>query len=189
MDIDEQEEKLYRELELKYDALYQEVYESRRLLLQGLVPPAEDLLKQYDARAKELDDEDYKNVEADPIDVKDIQNTPLGVYGFWFKVMLNDGIVGRLIQEKDRPILMHLIDVQCFLHAQGFGFDLVFTFEKNDYFSNEALKKTFVMSKQNIIDKCEGTVITWKDGKDVTKKKVKKKSKKKGAKTVTKTVE
>lgn len=27
MEIDEQEEKLYRELELKYDKLYQEVYE------------------------------------------------------------------------------------------------------------------------------------------------------------------
>jgi len=118
-----------------------------------------------------------------------MQNTPLGVYGFWFRVMLNDGIVGRLIQEKDRPILMHLIDVQCILHEKGYGYDLIFTFEKNDYFSNEVLKKSFVMSKQNIIDKCEGTVIDWKDGKDVTKKKVKKKSKKKGAKTVTKTVE
>ncbi len=121
--------------------------------------------------------------------MKDIQNTPLGVYGFWFRVMLNDAIVGKLIQEKDRPILMHLQDVSCSLHEKGFGFDLVFTFEKNDYFSNETLKKSFVMTKQNIIEKCEGTVINWKDGKDVTVKKVKKKSKKKGAKAVTKTVE
>jgi nucleosome assembly protein 1-like 1 len=45
------------------------------------------------------------------------------------------------------------------------------------------------MSSENVIEKCEGTVINWKDGKDVTKKKVKKKSKKKGAKAVTKTVE
>lgn len=47
------------------------------------------------------------------------------------------------------------------------------------------------MTKQNIIEKCQGTEISWKDGKDVTKKKVKKKSKNKkaGAKTVTKTVE
>lgn len=82
-------------------------------MLQGTVPPAEELIKQYEERAKELDDEDFKNVEADPIDVKDIQNTPLGVYGFWFKVMLNSGSVGPLIQEKDRPILMHLIDIQC----------------------------------------------------------------------------
>lgn len=47
------------------------------------------------------------------------------------------------------------------------------------------------MSKQNIIEKCEGTEIDWKDGRDVTKKKIKKKSKnKKGPnKTITKTVE
>jgi nucleosome assembly protein 1-like 1 len=85
---------------------------------------------------------------------------------------------------------MHLQDVACSLHEQGYGFDLVFTFEKNDYFSNETLKKSFVMTKQNIIEKCEGTEISWKDGKDVTKKKIKKKSKKKGQnKTITKTVE
>lgn len=85
---------------------------------------------------------------------------------------------------------MHLQDVACSLHEQGYGFDIVFSFEKNDYFSNETLKKSFVMTKQNIIEKCEGTEIAWKDGKDVTKKKIKKKSKKKGQnKTVTKTVD
>lgn len=84
-----------------------------------------------------------------------------------------------------------MTDVHCVQHTQGYGFDLTFTFEKNDYFTNETLKKTFIMTKQNVIEKCEGTEIAWKDGKDVTKKKVKKKSKSKkaGAKTVTKTVE
>ena len=75
------------------------------------MPPSEALLAEYATRATELDDEDYKKVEATPIDVKDIQNTPLGVYGFWFKAMLNHGLMSRLIQEKDRPILMHLQDV------------------------------------------------------------------------------
>lgn len=87
---------------------------------------------------------------------------------------------------------MHLLDVACTLHTEGYGFDLIFSFEKNDYFSNETLKKTFVMTKQNVIEKCEGTEIAWKDGKDVTKKKIKKKSKGKkagGNKTVTKTVD
>jgi nucleosome assembly protein 1-like 1 len=48
------------------------------------------------------------------------------------------------------------------------------------------------MTKQNIIEKCEGTQIQWKEGKNVTEKKVKKKSKNKKtnqSKTVTKTVE
>ncbi len=73
-----------------------------------MIPPPQALLDEYEARAKELDDEDYKKVEVNPCDVKDIQNTPLGVPGFWFKALLNHPSIGRLIQEKDRPILMHL---------------------------------------------------------------------------------
>ena len=139
-----------------------------------------------------LDDEDYKKVEVNACDVKDIQNTPLGVPGFWIRAMINHGGIARLIQEKDRPILMHLQDIQCNLHTEGYGFDLIFSFEKNDYFKNATLQKSFVMTRQNIIEKCEGTVIEWKDGKDVTQKKIKKKQKpKKGqpGKTITKTVE
>lgn len=153
---------------------------------------SEAYLAEYETRAKVLDDEDYKKVEVNAVDVKEIQNTPLGVYGFWLRAMLNHSSVGRLIQEKDRLILMHLTDVQCNLHTEGFGFDLLFAFEKNDYFTNEVLKKSFVMTRQNVIEKCDGTEIAWRDGKDVTKKKIKKKSKNKkagGSKTVTKTVE
>lgn len=148
-------------------------------------------MDEYETRAAELKDEDFDKVEADPVDVKDIQNTPSGVYGFWFKAMINHAMIGRLIEEKDRPILMHLQDVQVKLHeGNGYGFDLLFTFEKNDYFSNELLKKSFVMTRQNVIEKCEGTEIQWKEGKDPTKKKIKKKSKKKGkTTTVTKTVD
>ena len=168
------------------------MYEQRLLILAGEKQPPADLLAEYDARAKLLDDEDYKKVEVGACDVKDIQNTPLGVPGFWMRAMLNHGGIARLIQEKDRPILMHLQDISCELHTTGYGFDLIFTFEKNDYFKNAQLKKSFVMTRQNIIEKCEGTEIDWKDGKDVTKKKIKKKQKaKKGqpGKTITKTVE
>jgi hypothetical protein len=51
MEIDEEEEKLYRELELKYDKLYKEVYEQRKKVLLGSVAPPEDLLAEYAARA------------------------------------------------------------------------------------------------------------------------------------------
>jgi hypothetical protein len=42
---------------------------------------------------------------------------------------------------------MHLQDVTCKLHDEGYGFDLIFEFEKNDYFTNTILRKTYVMSK------------------------------------------
>jgi hypothetical protein len=41
-----------------------------------------ELLQEYEKRAEELNDEDYKKVEATGVDVKDIQNTPNGVPGF-----------------------------------------------------------------------------------------------------------
>ena len=74
--------------------------------------------------------------------------------------------------------MMYLQDVTCKLHEEGYGFDIIFEFEKNDYFTNSILRKTYVMSRQNIIEKCEGTTIEWKEGKNVTEKKVKKKNKK-----------
>lgn len=57
----------------------------------------EHLIAEYEKRAVELDDEDYKKVEVTPCDVKEIQNTPHGVYGFWLRAMLNHGSIGRLI--------------------------------------------------------------------------------------------
>ena len=74
---------MYRELELKYDKLYKEIYHQRHQLLQGKIQPPADLIADYDLRAKELDDEDFKKIEVNPCDVKEIQNTPLGVPGFW----------------------------------------------------------------------------------------------------------
>jgi len=84
-------------LEVKYDKLYKEIYEERKKILLGLVPPTEALLQEYEQRAKELDDEDFKKVEVNPCDVKDIQNCPVGVPGFWMKAMLNHPGVSRLI--------------------------------------------------------------------------------------------
>lgn len=174
--LDEEEEALYRALELKYDALYKEVNVQRNEILAGTKGPQEDLLNVYEARAKELDDEDFKKLEPISCDVKEIQNCPLGVPGFWMRAMLNHGGISRLIQEKDRPILLHLLDIECNLHDPGYGYEMIFTFEKNDYFKNDKLKKSFVMTKnQNMIEKCEGTEIDWKDGKNVTQKKIKKK--------------
>lgn len=42
---------------------------------------------------------------------------------------------------------MHLQDIDCTLHTEGYGYDLIFTFEKNDYFKNDVLKKSFKMTK------------------------------------------
>jgi hypothetical protein len=96
-DVDEEEEKEYRQLEIKYDKLYKQIYEERRKIVQGEIAPSDVLLQEFDKRAKELDDDDFKKVEANACEVKDIQNLPLGVPGFWLKAMINHGHIARLI--------------------------------------------------------------------------------------------
>jgi len=88
------------------------------------------------------------------------------------------------IHEKDRAILGYLNNITLDLHEEGFGYTLGFHFEKNSYFKEQLLSKSFKMSQQNIIESCEGTPITWMPGCDVTKTK-KKKGKGKNKKNVT----
>jgi len=40
--------------------------------LTGEIEVPKNLIEAYDARAKELDDEDFKKVEVEPVDVKSI---------------------------------------------------------------------------------------------------------------------
>jgi hypothetical protein len=86
---------------------------------------------------------------------------------------------------------MYLKNITLNQHEDGYGYDLEFHFEKNSYFNNESLKKSYKMKQENVIESIEGTKIEWQDGCDVTIKKVKKKQKNKKSgekKTITKEV-
>jgi hypothetical protein len=85
-------------------------------------------------------------VETSPCDVKDIQNTPFGVSGFWLKAMLANKETSMAIHEKDRAILGYLNNITLDLHEEGFGYTLGFHFEKNSYFKELLLSKSFKMS-------------------------------------------
>jgi len=39
--LDDEEDKEYREMEIKYDKLYKQIYDQRRLIVMGEVPPSE----------------------------------------------------------------------------------------------------------------------------------------------------
>lgn len=63
---------MYRVLEFKYDKLYKEIYAERHQILLGEKPPQATHLEEYEARAKVLDDEQFKTLEVNPVEVKDI---------------------------------------------------------------------------------------------------------------------
>ena len=184
--IDEEEDKEYRKLELAYEKRYQEVYAKRAALISGDKEAVTDeLIAAFDARREELKAlPQAQEIEVSPCDVKDIQNTPFGVSNFWLKAMLANKETQAAIHEKDRAVLAYLSNITLDLHEEGFGYTLGFHFEKNCGFQERHLSKSFKMSQQNIIESCEGTPITWLPGCDVTKTK-KKKGKGKNKKTVT----
>ena len=87
--VEEEEEKEYRQLEIKYEKMYQQVYEKRVALLTGKADIDEELVKRFEER-KELvsKEEKYSELECEICDVKDIQNMEKGVSGFWLRAML-----------------------------------------------------------------------------------------------------
>ena len=131
-----------------------------------------DLVKSFDAREAIL--KEFKDVEVQNCDVKEIQNCEYGVPCFWLKVLCMCKGVKSQISEKDRAILAYLKDITLDLHEVGFGFDLTFRFEKNSYFAEATLKKTVLMKNAQQVDKVIGCAISWTAGSDVTKTKKKK---------------
>lgn len=144
-DITEEERVAARELELKYEKLYLAAYEKRAALLRGDEGAVDmSLVEKFNERAEIFNDtEAFPPVEMPHVEFRDIQNIPHGVPGFWLKSMLNNKEIAQEIFEKDRAILSYLQDIRLDLHEHDYGFALTFVFEKNSYFKQTELKKTF----------------------------------------------
>ena len=127
-----------------------------------------------------MQDDDYEKLEVTPCDVKSIQNTPKGVNDFWIKAMLNHNC-GAMITEKDRPILGYLANIELDLHKEGHGYDLIFTFSANNYFTQNKITKSIFMKDVGMMDKTTSTIIEWKESCNPC---IKKQKKKKGGKKV-----
>lgn len=133
-----------------------------------------------------MKDDDYEKLEINPCDVKSIMNGQ-GVSDFWIRAILSHGI-GATVTEKDRPILQNLINVELDLHDEkrGKGYDLMFTFDNNSYFTttNEkntdkttVVTKSIIMKSEGMPDEIKSTKLDWKPACDPTKKMKQKKKK------------
>jgi len=56
---------------------------------------------------------------------------------------------------------------------------LVFEFSENEYFNNLKLEKSYTVSNEYLLEKIESSNIEWKEGKNISAKKVTKKIKNK----------
>lgn len=200
------EAKFYEEvhdLERKYAALYQPLFDKRREFITGDVEPTDAESEWHsdeeeeeklagDMKSKLVTDEKEKEEEAAAE-----EPTPRGIPEFWFTIFRNVDMLSELVREYDEPILKHLQDIKVKFSDPGqpMSFVLEFHFEPNDYFTNAVLTKTYKMKSEpdkadpfsfegpEIVD-CDGCTIDWKKGKNVTVKTVRKKQKHRGRGTV-----
>lgn len=181
-EMDEEEQKEIRKLEIVFEQKYKEIYAMREKIINGKEGLPDDLIALFDERATKMKDDDYDKVEVEPCDVKSIQNVPLGVCDFWSKAILNHNI-GPMVTEKDRPILGYLTNIELDLHSEelGEGYDLIFTFSPNSYFDGTVIRKQLFMKTKGVLDKTTSTPINWKPNCNPT---MTKKKKKRGGKKV-----
>lgn len=181
------EAKLFEELhqlECKYASLYEPFYDRREKIVSGAHEPTDDEAK-WEAVSSEENGKKEENGSGASEDAK-------GLPDFWLKTFKSTALLSGMVQDHDEQVLKHLKDVRVKLHtSKPYGYTLEFHFNKNEFFSNEVLTKTYELSsekdKSNLLSfeggslhKCLGTNIEWAQGKDITTKTVKKKQTAKG---------
>jgi len=106
----------------------------------------------------------------------------------------NNQMMMHYIKQDDRQLLPHLTNVVTRETSEPTKEIFVeLTFSENDWFTNQKLTLLvkFKKDEDDEVQETEGCLIDWKDGKDLTKKKIKKKQKNKKTgetRTIVKTV-
>lgn len=180
-----------QELELKYEKLYQPLYEKRFKIINGDHQPTDD---ECQLPANILDDEydgDQENsggkIERILNDEQEaeLESKIKGVPGFWLGCLLSTYNFSDSVEPHDKPILRYLKDIRLSYGQSDphWTYTLEFVFDENPYFTNKVLTKTYYLkSKPDDKDpfsyegfevcKSEGCEIKWNPGKDVTVKSV-----------------
>jgi len=185
------------ELEIKYSHIYEPFFERRRQIVTGETEPTESESKWA------LDEEEDKPAEAKILPVANGEETEeKGVKNFWLETLQSFRITSEIIQEYDEEILAYLQDIQIKLFdKKPYGYTLEFYFSENPFFTNKVLTKTYTLKCEvdpkdpfaydgPDLETATGSVINWKEGKNVcvkvVKKKIKSKNKKQPPKVVSK---
>uniref|UniRef100_A0A7S4J1F5 Nucleosome assembly protein n=1 Tax=Odontella aurita TaxID=265563 RepID=A0A7S4J1F5_9STRA len=192
------------ELERKFSALCTPIYEKRKEIVAGkhdeFIKKAGKKNGEGEGEEKKKDEEKEKEEEGekgegdeapkpafdlgaaaaeDDDDADDGENVK-GIPQFWVCAMGHMDVVAELIAERDVDCLEHLTNISCEDYENGEGFVLRFTFEPNDYFTNEVLTKRYeipnlLLEDEPILKDVVGCDIDWKPERSLTFREVKKK--------------
>lgn len=106
-----------------------------------------------------------------------MENSQQAIPLFWAKTIQNHPILKTLVTELDVEALSYLEDITSTLfedETDGEGFCLTFHFKSNPFFEESELVKKYYLGKptkadygSDVFDHAEGTVISWKGGKNL----------------------
>lgn len=179
MDLEPEFQRELLELEKKYAAKYQPIYDHRRDIINGVVEPTEEEIETGKQIEKELGA--YEDEEEDAPKLEEIKEEEdeaegetkeeeKGIPNFWLTAFENLSFLSQTITDRDQEVLAFLKDVRLEYLSQP-GFRLVFEFNENPFFKNQKLSKTYYYqtelgySGDYIYDHAEGDVIEWTSAK------------------------
>ncbi|GCB64959.1 hypothetical protein scyTo_0009903 [Scyliorhinus torazame] len=118
-------------------------------IINAIFEPTEDECKWQGDDEEELSDEVKEKVQVEEEKKDEEKEEPKGIPEFWLTVFKNVDLLSDMIQH-DEPILKHLKDLKVKFSDPGqpMSFTLEFKFEPNEYFTNDAVTKTYKMRSQ-----------------------------------------
>lgn len=161
MGLEAQFQKELLELEKKYFQKYEPLYERRKKLVNGDAEPTKEEIEEGAALKEEDEEEDDEEPEEEE------EAATSGIPGFWLTALENLSTVSETITDRDSDILQSLVDVRM-EYLDTPGFELIFEFADNEYFSNRILTKTYHYqaelgySGDFVYDHADGCEINWK---------------------------
>jgi len=170
------------ELEKKYFALFTPLYEKRTKIVNGITEPTEEEVKAGVEDDEEEDEpKETKPVKAGDADIK-------GIPEFWLTAMKNSQALSATITDRDEAALKYINDIRI-NYPDKHGFQLIFEFAENEFFTNKQITKTYYYQDSGypgdyIYDHAKGDKIDWKDGKDLTVRIESKKQRNKNTKQI-----
>ncbi|KJE97538.1 nucleosome assembly protein [Capsaspora owczarzaki ATCC 30864] len=203
LELETEYQKEVNALERKYLKLYTPLYEKRATIAAGAYEPTDEEANYVsDNEEDEEDDDEEEESKKDEKPVKkekedeDKPAEPVkGIPAFWLTTLKNLDMLTELIREEDEPALLALKDIVIAPLTDNDGFQLVFHFDDNEFFTNKTLTKTYTVSMEKggelVYSGTTGCDIAWKEGKNLSVKTITKTQRHKGKgtkRTVTQTV-
>lgn len=163
MKLEAQFQKELLELEKKYFKKYEPLYERRKAIVNGEQEPTAEEIEVGEELEEQDEDEEEEEEEEEDVDDDNVKGVP----GFWLTALENLPTVSETITERDSEILHHLKDIRM-EYLETPGFELIFEFHQNAFFSNQVLTKTYHYqaelgySGDFVYDHADGCEINWK---------------------------